>query len=96
MCSTILSIWLCYAKNEAKHITVLFSFEKFRTEQAVDLICQPRRLEANKTLCFMWALFWREVYRSRWKVKFKIVDESHTNKTFQAAAKNAIIVTTNQ
>ena len=85
-----------YTKIKTKQIRVSFSFEKFRTEQTVDSICQPQTLEANKTLCFMWASFSREVHCSRWKVKFKMVDESHTNKTFQAAIKNAIIITTNQ
>ena len=94
MCSTILSIWLCQERNKAYH-KVSFSFEKFWTELAVDSICQLQRLETNKTLCFMWALFWREVNRSRWIVNFKTVDESYTNKTFQRAAKNALIVTTN-
>ena len=84
MCNTILSIWLCQARNKTYH-KVLFSFEKFRTEQIVDSICQPQRLEITK----------HKLHHSRWKVKFKMVDESHTNKTFQGAAKNTIIVTTN-
>ena len=62
---------------------VSFSFEKFRTEQTVDSICQLQRLETNKTLCFIWASFWKEVHRSRWNVKFKMVNESHANKIFQ-------------
>ena len=41
-----------YSKNETKHITkFIFSFEKFRTEQTVDSICQLQRVEANETLC---------------------------------------------
>ena len=55
-----------YAKSGKKHIAKFyFLFEKFRTELTVDLICQPQRLETNKTLCFMRASFWREVNRSR-------------------------------
>ena len=38
-----------YTKNKIKH-KISFSFEKFRTEQVVDSICQPQRLEANKTV----------------------------------------------
>ena len=91
MCST----WLCQERNKT-YYKVSFSFENFWTEQTMDSICQPQQLEANKTLCFFWVSFWGELHRSRWKVKFKMVDEFHTNKTFQGAAKGAIIVTTNQ
>ena len=44
-----------YAKKETKHIKKFhLPFEqKFRTEQLVDSVFQPQRLEANKTLCFM-------------------------------------------
>ena len=43
-----------HAKNETKHITKFhFPFETSRTVQTVDSICQPQRLETNKTLCFM-------------------------------------------
>ena len=41
-----------YTKNKIKH-KISFSFEKFQTEQVVDSICQPQRLEANKTLFYV-------------------------------------------
>ena len=74
-------------EDKSNYHKVSFSFKKFCTEQTVDSICQPQRLETNKTICFMWPSFWREVHRLRWKFIFKIVDESHTNKKFQRAAK---------
>ena len=50
----------------ARHIPgiiIIFSLERImvnkcaapicRTEQTMDLICQPQRFKANKTLCFM-------------------------------------------
>ena len=49
MWSTILSIWLCHARNKMYH-KVSFAFEKFWTEQTVVSIFQPQRLETNKTL----------------------------------------------
>ena len=95
MCSTILLIWLCQERNKT-YRKVSFSFEKLRTEQTVDSICHPQRLETNKTLCFVRTSFWRKLHRSRWNAKSKMVDERHTYKTFQGAAKNPIIVITNQ
>ena len=85
----------CRSGYPKKYHKVSFSFEKFRNEEIVDSICQLQRLGTNETLYFMRASFWEEAHRSRWKVKFKMSDESHTNKTFQGAAKNVIIVTTN-
>ena len=82
----LVNLVITQERNKTYH-KVSFSLEKFRTEQTMVSICQPQRLETNKTFYFMWASFWREVHRSRWKAKFKTVDESHTNKTFQRAAK---------
>ena len=44
-------IWLCQERNKTYH-KVSFSFEKFRTEQNVDLICQPQKNGSQQSSLF--------------------------------------------
>ena len=75
-----------YAKHETKHITRFhFPLKNFELNRLWIQFVNRKDWKSTK----------HKLHRSRWKVKFKMMDESHTNKTFQGAAKNTIIVTTN-
>ena len=86
-----------YVKNETKHI-IKFHFPMKNLELNRLWIrfvnYKDWKPTKNSVLC---EFHFEEKYivRKR-KVKFKKVNEFHTNKTIQEAAKNAIIVTTNQ
>ena len=69
-----------YAKNETKHITKFqFPLKNFELNRLWIWFVNRKDWKPTKH-CLMWASFWRELHRSRWKVKFKTVNESHPTK----------------
>ena len=87
-----------YAKNETKHITEFqFPLKNLELNRlSIRFVnCKDWKPTKHSVLCELY-FEEREVHCLRWKVKFKMLNEFHTNQTFQGAAKNAIIVTTKQ